>query len=98
MQKIIFRLLFSVLLAIYCFFSLADTFDQDNLFPALTAQISCPASDNDVSLDRKKFMAAGEITFVFELGRANEVLFLFKESFPSLLFHVPYFLRAPPLV
>jgi hypothetical protein len=99
MQKVIFRLLFSALLAIYCLSSLSDTFDQDNLFPVMTLQISGPASDNDTSLDkRKKFLAAGQIDFVSEIGQAKEALFLFKESFPSLRFNFPYFLRAPPSV
>jgi len=92
------RLFLSALLAIFFISSLLDTFDQGNLFPALTAQLSCPAADNDSSLDKKKkFLAMGQTSFIFEIGQAREVLCLLEESFPSRQFIFSYFLRAPPL-
>jgi hypothetical protein len=93
------RLFLSALLAIFFVSSLSDTFDQENLFPAITTQISSSAVDSDSSLEKKKKSPAiGQIFFIHQIDKVQEKLFIFKETSLSLPFIFSYFLRAPPLV
>jgi hypothetical protein len=92
------RLFLSALLAIFFVSSLSDTFDQENLFPVFTTQISCSAVDNDSSIEKKKKSPAiGQISFIYEVDKVQEKLFIFKDSFLSLPFIFSFFIRARPL-
>jgi hypothetical protein len=93
-----YRAFILTILLLFCVSSLADIVDQDNLFPAASAQWSSSPGDDNFSLDKKKKALSTEQNLLpFELHRGREPVGMLFESIPSATFTFSPFLRAPPL-
>jgi len=97
-HKMVYKILISVILAIFLLSSLTDVLDQDSVAFTSTVQLSSFTPDGDYSFDKKKnFTVLLKGFFLCILNQAQEHVRIFKPSFSSLPTAFPYFLRAPPL-
>ena len=94
-----YRILVSVLLAIFIASTIADTLDQDNLAFTSSPQLSSYSIDENCSLDKKKNSCA---VLQNVLARLPSQVQSHVSAIHSLFIisHIifPYFLRAPPNV
>lgn len=94
-----YRILVSVLLAIFLASTIADTLDQESLACTSTPQLSSYSFDENCSLDKKKNSCAVLQNILSRVP--SQIQSHVIEIHPSFIIsHIifPYFLRAPPNV